>query len=103
MKMKTIKDANEIVLPETFTCPICVGKIVISEITEWEETDDGSWQVSDTGLYINCEHEPEIGSDDWHGWMNGHWSMPYVDWLPVTERVLSWINKNYRFEIQAST
>jgi len=98
--MKIIKDASEIVLPDTFICPICVGKIVITEITEWEQTDEGDWQVSDAGLYINCEHEPEIGTPEWNGWMNGHWSMPYVDWLPVSERVLSWINAHYRFALE---
>lgn len=43
--MKYIKDASKIKLPETFKCPICVGKVVITEITEWEEAESGECLV----------------------------------------------------------
>jgi transcription elongation factor Elf1 len=97
--MKLIKDASEIQLPEKFACPICVGgKIEITSIDEYEQNDDGTWQVSDCGLYIDCSRAPEFPDDDW---LSSHWSTPYIDWLPVTERVLSWINRHYRFEVES--
>lgn len=95
-----IKDGSEIVLPDSFRCPICGAKVVIDDIDEKEQNDDGTWQVSDCGLHISCETEPEIGSDDWDGWFSSHFSTPYIDWLPLDERVLSWINKHYRFQVQ---
>ena len=98
--MITLKHNEIPELPTRFHCPICKSGIVITDINEWEETDDGTWRVSDGGVLINCTSEPDIDSEDWHGWMNGHWSMPYVDWLPVCESVLEWLDANYRFEME---
>lgn len=96
--MKIIKDASEIKLPEKFICPICSAKVVIDDIDEWEQNDDGTWQVSECGLHISCETEPQIGTPNWDGWIEFHFAMPYVDWLPIEEDVLRWINKNYRWK-----
>jgi hypothetical protein len=67
-------------------CPICGAKVFITCITEWE---------SDTGTIVGyeyeCETEPDIDSDDWESWFDGHYSMPYVDWLPWQVSVDKWL------------
>jgi len=73
-------------------CPICGAVIQIDDIGEWYA--DGS--VSECGLGVNCTTEPDIDSCEWWGWFHHHWSTPYVDWLCVEERVLTWLNKHYR-------
>lgn len=96
---KVIKDASGIVLPDSFKCPICGAKVVIDDMDEREQNDDGTWQVSECGLHITCETEPEIEDDAFDDWLNVHFSMPYVDWMPLEERVRAWINSHYRFEV----
>lgn len=72
-------------------CPICDADIFIDEICEWNE--NGS--VSDCGIKVQCVTEPRIDSLEWRRWFEHHWSMPYVDWLPVEKRVLDWLNRTY--------
>lgn len=83
-----------------FQCPIC-GDLLTCEIDEWEQADDGSWQVGETGLHLSCASEPDIDDDSFDDWLDGHFSMPYVDWLPLTEKVRRWMVKNYRFDMEA--
>lgn len=98
--MNTVKDASEVVLPlGKFVCPICGAAVVIDDIDEWEQNDDGSWQVSETGVHVTCETEPDFDDDSWEDWHSGHWSMPYVDWMPMQEKIYRWLAKNYRFEM----
>lgn len=73
------------------TCPICDAPIVIAEVMEWE--CDGGRPVS---IALDCTTEPDMDSDEWDEWHRGHWSMPYVDWLPVRCRVLAWFQQHYR-------
>ena len=90
--------------PQVATCPICGAEVVIDEIYEWyvdeSMTHNGRplLEAGETGIGVNCITEPDIDSDEWEGWFNHHWSMPYVDWLPVEHRVREWLNANYRFE-----
>lgn len=75
-------------LPQEFTCSICGAPIILEEIDEWVQNDDGTWQVGDTGAKINCSTEPDFDeSDEMDNFMASHWSMPYVDWLPLSVRV----------------
>jgi len=78
---------------ELFQCPICGAQIYIQEIDEWE-TETG--KITDCGLDISCTTEPEFDDDQWHDWFSGHFSMPYVDWLPLEVKVLAWLNRHYR-------
>lgn len=87
------------------TCPICGAEVVIEEIDEWYFDESMMHNgrpllmAGDNGVRVNCITEPDIlEDDDWLDWDNGHWSMPYVDWLPIAERVMEWLNTNYRFE-----
>ena len=76
-------------------CPKCDAAIIVEDIDEWE-TDTG--KVTRCGLHITCENAPDIDSDEWKDWFNWHWSMPYVDWLPLYPVVLRWFNKHYRVQ-----
>lgn len=93
--MITLKMGEVPAIPDKFKCPICGNKLTL-EIGEWEQNDDGSWQAADS-LYVSCVSEPDIESNDWNDWFNSHFSTPYIDWLPVQERLHSWLEKNYRF------
>jgi hypothetical protein len=77
-------------------CPICGAQIVL-EIDAWEQLDDGTWAAAEDGTHVSCTMEPDIDDDGWEDWFNGHYSMPYVDWMPVDTRVYKWLLTNYRF------
>jgi len=79
-------------------CPICKGKL-FAQFDDWQQNEDGTWGLLETGAYLDCENEPDIDSEEWGDWLDGHYSMPYVDWLPVCIRVAKWINKNYVFDM----
>lgn len=76
-------------------CPICGEGLYISEITEYFE--DGT--VEYTGLGIDCVSMPSFDSSDWWDWFNWHYSMPYVDWLPLQVYLAKWFNERYRIGI----
>ena len=81
---------------EIAVCPMCDGKLY-ADFDSWEQDDDGTWYA--TNVHTECENEPDIDSDDWEEWHNWHYSMPYVDWLPVDERVEAWMKERYRFDM----
>ena len=70
-------------------CPICGAPIVIESITECELGDDGRWQPSDVD--ITCSTEPDVDESDYRRWVDSHFKMVYVDWLPLSVRVLKWL------------
>ena len=80
------------VLPLTLPqpCPICGAKVVLTHVVEWG-ADDGEI----IGVEYECETEPDIDSDEWPDWHAGHYSMPYVDWLPWETKMIEWLNGRY--------
>lgn len=97
--MKTITDASEIILPEHFRCPICDSAIFVEEVEEWIEEETGSWKAET--VKIDCVTFP--GYDDvhaFHEYMRSHWSMPYVDWLPLEKAVTEWVNQHYVWDLR---
>ena len=96
--MKIIHSTDVIELPSWAVCPKCGGRVVIKDIDEWEQLEDGGWAASEGGVHVNCETEPDIDMGDWEAWNNWHWDMPYVDWLPLEMRVYKWLSENYRFD-----
>lgn len=75
-------------------CPICSDVLFIEGIDEWVEDGDQmrldpEWQ----DVNVNCATEPDIDSEELEDWMSGHWSMPYVDWMPVSKRVTKWLSE----------
>ena len=80
---------------EVAVCPICKGKLY-AQFDHWIEIN-GEWKAAEVNL--DCETEPDIDSEDWRDWLEGHYSMPYVDWLPVCHKVKKWVNENYCFDL----
>jgi hypothetical protein len=88
---KPIKIPKEVV-----TCPICGGQVVI-EVNEIEEDYDKTWKAAEYGFSSTCETEPEGTDPGFNNWMNHHFQTPYVDWLPVDDKIGDWLINNYRF------
>lgn len=82
-------------IPRNFRCPICGDRLTI-EIDEWTTDWDG-WKASDAGVHTSCNSEPDITDDNYSNWLDGHYAMPYVDWLPVDNAIYDWLEDNYRF------
>ena len=81
---------------EVVICPICGGQVVI-EVHEIEEDYDKTWKCAEYGFTSTCETEPDITDPGYNNWMNHHFQMPYVDWLPVDDKIGDWLINNYRF------
>lgn len=80
---------------EVAVCPICRGTLYAS-CDQWAE-ENKDWVVD--SINMDCETEPDIDSDNWQDWFTGHYSAPYIDWLPVEKIVIDWLNKNYRWNL----
>ena len=94
--MKILETDEVLEIPvDIAVCPICGGKLY-AQFDNWFEKN-GQWKAQDVN--IDCENEPDIDSDEWKDWHSGHYSMPYVDWLPVLHLVIDWVNKNYSFNL----
>lgn len=63
-----------------------------------EQRDDGTWFGKPK---LSCETEPDIGDDNYDEWMDEHYSMPYVDWLPIEDKVERWLKNKYDFDMEA--
>lgn len=74
-------------------CPICGGALFIAAVNGAEVDDTGEWIATD--IDIDCEKEPDIDSDEWENWHKWHYSMPYVDWLPIHQHILRAVRKRY--------
>lgn len=75
-------------------CPICGADVQIEEVMEWHEEQGGHMRVDlDSTVHFNCVTEPDIETDEWEDWHRGHWSMPYVDWLPLERPILYWLDR----------
>ena len=81
--------------PEIAVCPYCKAALEV-HFDGFEQEEDGTWSASE--VESQCASEPDIDSDDWEGWELGHSYFPYVYQLPVHDKILSWVNSNYRFD-----
>lgn len=101
MTYRIISNESEITLPDKFNCPICGDKIYISEVSAWEQEDDGTWTAET--VKIDCVTSPDYGTsedeDEMDSFLRSHWSMPYVDWLPLEKVVTAWVNKRFRWDL----
>lgn len=77
-------------------CPICGAGVIVGDFDEWE-TETGA--VTECGFHIDCISEPDFDDPDYDDWLNGHWSMPYVDWLPLEVRLYRWFNARFRLRL----
>lgn len=78
-------------------CPYCKGDLTY-QCNGWQMDENGLW-MADT-FDMSCSTSPDIDSKEWEDWINIHSYMPYVNQLPVDERVKASINKRYRFSLK---
>lgn len=78
-------------------CPICGAAVIVGDFDEYE-TETGL--VTESGFHIDCETEPEFDDPDYDDWFNSHWSMPYVDWLPLEVSLHQWFNRRYCLNLE---
>jgi hypothetical protein len=69
-------------------CPECGAGIVADVFEVTSEDGETNWHLESdgSGLHIQCSKED-----------NNHYKMPYVDWLPIDDVVVTWLNKNVQF------
>lgn len=90
--MKTIPTNETLTVPSDIAvCPYCQAALS-AHFDSWEQQDDGTWATDNAML--SCVRESDSIAE-----LQRHCVMPYVYWLPVSEKVLAWVNANYRFEI----
>lgn len=81
-------------IPESVAvCPKCGAALFIEDIDEWD-ADTGI--PTETGFHFDCSTAPLVDSDGWDEWFNWHWSTPYIDWLPLQDKVYQWfVNQHH--------
>lgn len=78
-------------------CPYCKGDLTY-RCNGWEQDDNDLWMAD--SFDMECSTEPDMeDEDEWEEWMQQHSDMPYVNQLPVDERVKEYINRKYRFDV----
>lgn len=75
-------------------CPYCGGRLSLC-CTGWTQLKNGAWMAD--LIDLGCVTEPDIDDELWDDWTAEHCDMPYVYMLPVEERVMRWLQRNYRF------
>lgn len=93
--MITLKMGEVPAVPDRFRCPICGDKLTL-EIYGWTSDYDGT-KADEDCVHVSCISEPDIDDDGWNDWCDGHFKMPYVDWLPISMKIYAWLEDNYRF------
>ncbi|MFQ6333224.1 DUF4031 domain-containing protein [Methylophilus sp. 3sh_L] len=84
-------------IPIAAECPICGKPLLLNAGEGCEQDANGEWIA--TEIELLCTSEPEFNSPDWDDWYRWHYSMPYVDWLPLEQRVLRAVRKKYFFRV----
>lgn len=85
-----------VAVPEKLAvCPICGGKLTITACDAGTMYEPGLWTPEE--ITTECEHMPDIDSDEWVAWNAWHYNMPYVDWLPVDTKILCWFQRTVRY------
>ena len=77
-------------------CPIC-GAGLLLDAGKATELDEATGEWIATEINLDCESEPDIDSDEWDEWHRWHYGMPYVDWLPLEQRILRAVRRKYHF------
>lgn len=97
MSLEIVPCGTSITIPASCAvCPLCGAGLTV-DIDEWEHAEDGLWQATAGGVYVSCVTEPDEESADWPGWMQAHFALPAVDWVPVERRVTRWLRQHVRF------
>lgn len=78
-------------------CPICGGQLYVSCNDEWEQEENGDWIAS--SINVECDTEPAIDSDEWEDWTKWHYSTPWIDWMPIENKLLPEFQRKFRFDV----
>lgn len=82
--------------PISAKCPICGSKLLLDAGEACEQDDNG--EMIATEIQLHCTSEPDIDSPEWDEWHRIHYSTPYIDWLPLDQRILRAVRMKYYFE-----
>jgi hypothetical protein len=99
VKHLDMKDHTISVPPSVAVCPYCGASLTV-QVEAWT-ADGNDWMATECNP--ECQAEPELDDDnpnsigDWEDFVDVHAYMPYVYWMPVQDKLLQWLNKNYRF------
>lgn len=96
--MKLLESRACVTAPADFACPICGAQLAVIESRAWNQDEDGTWFA--TEVDIECTTEPDIDADEWEDWHAGHYRTPYIDWLPLEQRILQWMRREFRFNLK---
>ena len=75
-------DKSYTLLPTSFSCPECFAPVLHVEFDEWDEHG----VPTENGTHVSCDNEEAIP----------HWSMPYVDLMPLELRAYRWAARHVR-------
>ena len=75
-------------------CPYCCGRLTVQP-DAWEKDEHG-WFA--TALYMECDSEPDIDSDDWWEWESWHGRSDYHnEWARLSDLILVALKQRARF------
>lgn len=92
VRKKVWKGGIEKVPPALAVCPECGGTIQV-EVKELYQGENGSWYATSTGIYLSCRNDESDPNN-----IVPHYQQPYLDWLPLEQRILDWLNRNFCFD-----
>lgn len=85
--------------PSIAVCPSCKKPLHVRPY-ETKQNDDGTWSSTLYDRY--CESTVDIQEQSlYRGFVQSHInenSQPYIYWLPVDEKIRTWIDGTFRFE-----
>lgn len=70
-------------------CPYCDAPM-FAQVTE-STLQRGIWVPS--AIELECWNEPDVDGYDWDIWFSEHLDLPYVYWLPATQKALRWVRQ----------
>lgn len=78
-------------------CPICGDGLTVEDIVGYARDESNGLWMADS-IVLECITQPSFSDDAFRDFMDDHYQMPYVDWLPIEMAVIDWLNRYYRWE-----
>ncbi len=100
-QIKTVSTTAKIPIPAHIAiCPACDAPL-IARTEAWNQLDDETWIAEE--VYLSCAWEESLSQSgelpEFELTHKQASDMPYVHWLPVSEKVKAFVNENYRFNM----
>lgn len=83
--------------PKNTVCPICNSRLLVSANGCFIKDDNDDWIAEN--INIDCETRPERDNKSFKTWIKSHYRFPYIDWLPIEEKLLLSFQLQYKFDI----